>query len=344
MSGGVDSSVAAALLLERGYRVEAASLRLWDSTRGDGRICSDHREAGRVAAFLGIAHTEIDERAAFERRVVAPFVAEYAAGRTPNPCVACNRDFKLGTLFEWAIARGASVVATGHYARVETEGGRPALRRGIDARRDQSYFLFALSRRQLERVTLPLGEWTKEAVRGRARSMGLPVADKLDSQDLCFGDPAALVRARLAGAVAGEIVDETGARLGGHAGVEAFTVGQRRGLGIATGVPLYVREIRASESRIVVGAKPPLSSHVLARDWSWIDEAPAEGETLVAQVRYHQTPVGVRLLEAGSEGRARVVFAEPVVAAPGQALVVYRGDQLLGGGWIERAGGAQVCV
>src|SRR5882724_1546245 len=338
MSGGVDSSVAAALLLEQGYRVEGVSLRLWDSVRRDDRICSDHRDAGRVARELGIAHHQIDQREQFERRVVAPFVAAYAGGRTPNPCVACNSEFKLGALLDWALAHGADVVATGHYARVERRGPYAVLRRGVDERRDQSYFLFALDQRQLAHVSFPLGEWTKDDVRRHAAGLGLAVADKRDSQDLCFGDPAALVRGRASGGLAGEIVDESGHVLGRHEGVEGFTVGQRRGLGVAAASPLYVRGIDGRSARVTVGAEPPRANALIAGGWSWTGEPAREGESVLAQVRYRHRPLEARVLPAPGEGAMRVVFTEPAAAvAPGQAIVLYRGDEVLGGGWIERA-------
>lgn len=336
MSGGVDSSVAASLLLDAGYRVEGVSLRLWDSPRHDDRICSDHRDASQVAALLGIPHTTIDQRSAFERSVVDPFVAGYAAGRTPNPCIACNSDFKLGRLLDWALERGAEVVATGHYARVERRGERPALLRAKDTTRDQSYFLFALNARQLRRVTFPLGEWSKADVRRRAAERGLPVADKLDSQDLCFGDPTALVRSRGQGGIGGELVDDTGMAVGRHDGIERFTIGQRRGLGLAASKPLYVRSLEEG-GRVVVGAEPPRSSEIVASGWNWTGEPAGEKEDLVAQVRYRQPPAPVRL-HMESEGRVRVRFARPVPApAPGQAVVAYRGDEVVGGGWIEIA-------
>jgi tRNA-specific 2-thiouridylase len=336
MSGGVDSSVAASLLLEAGYRVEGVSLRLWDSPRRDDRICSDHRDAARVAAALGIPHTRIDQRAAFEQAVVAPFVAAYASGRTPNPCVACNGEFKLGVLLDWALERGASVVATGHYARVEHRGTRRILRRATDRTRDQSYFLFTLDERQLAHAVFPLGEWTKAEVRRRAAERGLPVAEKLDSQDLCFGDPAALVRTRGLGGARGEVVDERGRPLGCHDGVEAFTIGQRRGLGLRAATPLYVRSIEGEVGRVVVGPAPPHCTALVASGWNWIDAPAAEDEPLVAQVRYRQSPLPVRVRAEG-EGRVRVTFDQPALAvAPGQAVVVYRGDEVVGGGWIDR--------
>lgn len=337
MSGGVDSSVAAALLRDAGYRVEGVSLRLWDSARRDDRVCSDHRDAGRVAEALGIPHSVVDERAAFERAVVRPFVEAYAAGTTPNPCVTCNGEFKLGSLLERALARGADVVATGHYARVKRRGDAFVLRRGRDGARDQSYFLFALTRRQLARVVFPLGEWTKAEVRRRAAELGLPTADKAESQDLCFGDPARLVQSRGEGGRAGDVVDDRGERLGGHGGIERFTIGQRRGLGIAAAEPLYVRALDRAAARVVVGRTPPRSASLLATGWNWIGEPPAADEQLAVQVRYRQPPLAGRVAPV-APGRVRVDFEHPALAvAPGQAVVVYRGDEVVGGGWIAEA-------
>jgi tRNA-specific 2-thiouridylase len=342
MSGGVDSSVAASLLLEAGYRVEGVSMRLWDSSRRDDRICSDHRDAVHVAAAPGIPHTLIDQRAAFERAVVAPFVADYASGRTPNPCIACNGGFKLGVLLDWALARGAVVVATGHYARVERRGSRRVLRRAADHARDQSYFLFALGQRQLAHAVFPLGEWTKAEVRRRAAERGLPVAEKLDSQDLCFGDPAVLVRARGLGGASGDVVDDRGKLLGRHDGVEAFTIGQRRGLGLSAAGPLYVRSIDGDSGRVVVGPTLPRCTELVAGGWSWIDSPASDDEPLLAQIRYRHCPLPVRVRPEAA-GSVRVTFDRPVLAvAPGQAVVVYRGDEVVGGGWIDRAAGPDV--
>jgi tRNA-specific 2-thiouridylase len=334
MSGGVDSSVAAALLVEAGYRVEGVSLRLWDSSRRGDRVCSDHRDASRVAEALGIAHSQIDQRAAFESAVVEPFVAEYARGRTPNPCVACNTDFKLGRLLDWAVQRGADFVATGHYARLQPTATGIALCRAHDASRDQSYFLFSHSPAQLSRALFPLGEWTKADVRRRAAALGLPVAAKPDSQDLCFGNPGALVRVRGRGGGRGTIVDEVGRALGHHGGIESFTVGQRRGLGLATGTRMFVRSLDARQGRVVVGPTPPRAAAVVASRWSWMGEPADRHERLFAQVRYRHRPAPARVSLEGA-GRARVAFEQPVsAAAPGQAVVVYRGDQVVGGGWV----------
>jgi tRNA-uridine 2-sulfurtransferase len=342
MSGGVDSSVAAALLLEQGYHVEGASLRLWDSTRRDDRVCSDARDAAIVARALGIPHQTIDERERFDREVVTDFVRDTAAGRTPNPCMACNSRFKLGLLLGWARARGADAVATGHYARVENDGTSPRLFRASDRARDQSYFLFELSRDQLRHTQLPLGALTKEEVRALARHYSLPTAEKPDSQDLCFGRPADLVAARGLGGRAGTVVDGTGTVLGRHAGVESFTIGQRRGLGIAASTPLYVQQTRGPRAEVVVGPTPPQAVGLEARSWNWIAARDRiRGLEPTAKLRSRHD--GVRtVVEHADGGRVRLSFPDGALSVtPGQAVVLYDGDELLGGGWIERAIGSE---
>ena len=249
--------------------------------------------------------------------------------------MACNGDFKLGSLLEWAVRRGADFVATGHYAgcsRLRPEwrcAGR------VTPRAISRYFLFSAPPPGSSREALfPLGEWTKADVRRRAAALGLPVAAKPDSQDLCFGDPGALVRSRGMGGGRGEIVDEAGHTLGLHDGIESFTVGQRRGLGVATGARMFVRSLEAREGRVVVGPNPPRAAAVVASGWSWTGEPAGRHERLYAQVRYRHRPASARV-SLESAGRARVDFDEPVLAAaPGQAVVVYRGDQVVGGGWI----------
>lgn len=338
MSGGVDSSVVAALLLERGFRVEGASLRLWDSTRRDDRVCSDAHDAAAVARALGIPHATIDERGRFEREVVTGFVRDTAAGRTPNPCMACNSGFKLGVLLEWARARGADAVATGHYARIRDDDDRPRLLRARDPARDQSYFLFELRTEQLRRARFPIGDLTKDEVRALARRFALPTAEKLDSQDLCFGAPSALVAARGLGARTGAVVDLGGRVLGRHAGVEAFTVGQRRGLGIAAPTPLYVQETRGATAEVVVGPMPPRACGLEARSWNWIGTPPSPGRApLIAKLRSRH--VGVPAVVERAEGdRVRLSFPDGALSVtPGQAVVLYDADEVLGGGWIERA-------
>src|SRR5690242_13641075 len=228
MSGGVDSSVAASLLVEQGYQVHGVSLRMWDENRGP-RVCSDHRGAAEVAGMLGIPHTLLDLRAQFAATVVKPFAQDYLHGRTPNPCVACNRDFKLGTLLRWAEEQGADYVATGHYARVmrDDQTQRVSLLRGADRGKDQSYVLFALSQEQLAHTVFPLGEMRKGDVREKARALNLPAAERPESQDICFGDYKALVTryARDCELGGGAVVDQVGTVLGQHGGVHTVTIG-----------------------------------------------------------------------------------------------------------------------
>lgn len=341
MSGGVDSSVAAALLLEQGHEVLGVSLRMWEGNQGP-RVCSDHRGAKEVAEHLGISHTLIDLRGKFAETVVKPFAQDYLHGRTPNPCVACNRDFKLGTLLRWAEAEGADFVATGHYARVTHGGcgGHSRLLRGADRAKDQSYFLFALSQAQLGRTVFPLGEMSKSEVRDKARALALPAAERPESQDICFGDYKALVAtyAKASETAGGDVVDRSGRVLGQHQGIHSVTVGQRRGLGVSSSEPLYVVEIDDASKRVVVGKKNELRcAGLMARDVSWI--APVTGENISAtvQIRYRAQAVPCTVAPA-SDGRCEVRFAESFPAVtPGQAAVFYRGDEVLGGGWIHSA-------
>jgi tRNA-specific 2-thiouridylase len=341
MSGGVDSSVAAGLLIEQGYHVQGVSLRLWEGERLGPRTCSDHRGAREIAAMLGIEHTLLDLRSQFVDAVVKPFARDYLRGRTPNPCVACNRDFKLGTLLNWAKAQGADYVATGHYARLirEEPDGRVALFRGLDNRKDQSYFLFALSRDQLEHTLFPLGEMRKSDVREHARKSGLPVADRPESQDICFGDYRALVEScaspcEIGG---GDVVDRSGKVLAQHAGIHGFTIGQRKGLGISASRPLYVVDIEEDSRRVVVGAKEELScTGLIANNVNWIEGLDEDEIAAEVQVRY-RSPALPCVVQKTSAEAAAVCFTEDFPAVtPGQAAVFYRGDQLLGGGWITR--------
>jgi len=340
MSGGVDSSVSAALLVEQGYDVHGVSLRMWEGERGP-RVCSDHRGAEDVAAQLGIPHTMLDLRGQFAETVVKPFAQDYLHGRTPNPCVACNRDFKFGTLLRWAKAHDAEYVATGHYAIVthDRKAKSAALWRGADRSKDQSYFLFALSQEQLAYTLFPLGGMQKSDVRAKARALGLPAAERPESQDICFGDYKALVAgyAEASGLRGGEVVDRAGKVLGQHAGVHTVTVGQRRGLGISSAEPLYVVDIDEQSKRVVVGKKNELSCvGLIAHSVNWLEPPEAEIDAEV-QIRYRAPAVACRI-RPDSNGSSEVRFAELLPAVtPGQAAVFYRGDQLLGGGWIERA-------
>ena len=341
MSGGVDSSVTAALLVEQGHEVVGVSLRMWEGEQGP-RVCSDHRGAEEVAKHLGISHTLLDLREQFAETVVKPFAQDYLHGRTPNPCVACNRDFKFGTLLRWAKEHDAEYVATGHYARLSHHAvtNHASLRRGADAGKDQSYFLFALSQQQLSRTLFPLGAMHKSAVREKARQLNLPSAERPESQDICFGDYKALVASyaapnELAG---GDVVDRSGKVIGQHSGVHTVTVGQRRGLGIAAAQPLYVVDIDERSKRVVVGNKNDLNcTGLIARAVNWI-EAPVDGEIAAeVQIRYRAQAVPC-VIRPRADGSCEVRFENSLPAVtPGQAAVFYRGEQVLGGGWIERA-------
>ncbi len=339
MSGGVDSSVAAALLVQQGYDVHGVSLRMWEGNAGP-RVCSDHRGAEAVAAQIGIPHTLIDLRPQFAETVVKPFAEDYLRGRTPNPCVACNRDFKLGGLLEWAKEQGAHYVATGHYARIERAAGLCSLSRGVDRGKDQSYFLFALSQEQLAATMFPLGAMHKTEVRALARRLGLAAAERPDSQDICFGDYKALVAsyARKKQLSGGDIVDHSGTVLGRHSGIHSLTIGQRRGLGISAAEALYVTDIDDVSNRVVVGAKGQLScAGLIAGSVNWIgdlDEGACEAEV---QIRY-RAPAVPCVVKRDPDGRCEVRFNQAVPAiTPGQAAVFYRGERLLGGGWIQSA-------
>jgi len=345
MSGGVDSSVAAALLVEQGCEVIGVTMHLSGSA---SRCCSldDADDARRVAEALGIRFYVANYTERFRAEVMEPFADAYLGGRTPIPCVACNRRFKFHHLLERARVLGASAVATGHYARVETDpaNGARRLRRGADPGKDQSYFLFDLDQRQLARARFPLGELRKDEVRARARALGLATAEKPESQEICFvpdGDYAAVVEALRPGALPGdgEIVDRGGRVLGRHPGVHRFTVGQRRGLGLAAPRPLFVTRLDAGANRVVVGeAQELLAGGAELERVSFVAGGAPRGPIAArVQVR-HRDPGAPARVESLPGGRARVRFERPVRAvAPGQAAVFYDGDELVGGGWIAGA-------
>ena len=346
MSGGVDSSVAAALLVDDGYDVVGVSMQLYDQERGDARFgtcCTidDLHDARRVAAALGIPHYIVNLERRFEDVVVDNFVREYAAGRTPLPCAHCNSELKFSTLAEQALGFEATHVATGHYARVTREaGGRFRLWRGADPRKDQAYFLFGLTQAQLARVLFPVGDRTKDAVRQIAQARGLAVADKPDSQEICFvpdGDYAAVVDRLLPADRSGLIVDVAGRVVGRHDGVHHFTIGQRKRLGLASAAPLYVVRLDAGRQLVTVGPRAAVdATGCTASGVNWIaGEAPGGLVRAEAQIR-HRHAASAATIEPIADGRVTIAFDAPQTAVtPGQAVVFYRGDEVLGGGWID---------
>ena len=346
MSGGVDSSVAAALLAEQGHEVIGISMQLYDQRDGAetfGSCCSldDLHDARRVAQAIGIPHYIVNFERQFQETVVAHFVQQYTAGRTPLPCAHCNSDLKFATLLDRALGFGAERVATGHYARVDqAPSGRYRLRRGLDPAKDQSYFLFSLTQAQLAQAAFPVGDLSKPAVRDVARRLGLRVADKPDSQEICFvpdGDYAAFVARRAPAApTGGAIVTEQGDTVGQHGGVHRYTVGQRKGLGIAAPAPLYVLRLDAEAQTVTVGPRTALERDTFsASGMNWIADAPSDWTPVSAQIRHrHAAATGrVRVLD---DGRAEMIFDTPQSAVtPGQAAVFYDGDAVVGGGWID---------
>ncbi len=372
MSGGVDSSVAALLLARQGAEVVGVSMHLWDHDRdgtgaGEGRCCTldDLRTARRAAEAIGVAHYTLDLRERFLETVVKPFVGGYLSGETPVPCLACNTDVKFDALFRRARALGCEAVATGHYARIETDPatGEARLLKARDLGKDQTYFLYDLTPEQLAIARFPLGELIKADVREIAREAGLPNWDKPDSQEICFvpasDGPAGFIRREaealgfsLPGhpaALPGPVVRADGTELGTHPGTMGFTVGQRRGLGLATGEPLYVVGIDAERRRLVVGGDGEvLSREVELRAVNFLVPAPGGGFRVLARIRSRHPDVPALLVpeEPGLRrgGRARLVFDDPVrAAAPGQASVFYdpeRPERVLGGGVILGHGGA----
>jgi tRNA-specific 2-thiouridylase len=343
MSGGVDSSVAAAWLVDQGYDVVGVTLHLWDypddgSVRG--RCCApeDQHDARRVADHLGIAHYSFDRRELFAREVVGPFVDAYLSGSTPSPCVACNRAVKMAELFALADRLGAHKVATGHYARVVWNRNRAELHRARDASKDQSYFLYTLSQDQLARLEFPLGEAMKAAVRADALSRGLPGATKGESQELCFvpsGRYDAFVEERAGSQIRpGPVVDAAGQVVGAHQGVHRFTIGQRKGLGVALGSPAFVVAIEPETATVRLGSSDELL-HTGARlkEARFFDDValPVRAEVKV-RYRHEGAPA---LIVRDADGGVTITFEQPVRAvAQGQVAVAYGGDRVLGGGTI----------
>jgi tRNA-specific 2-thiouridylase len=364
MSGGVDSSVAGHLLRERGHEVVGVFMRhgehsparcasqggqgsgalpVVDTGRGHKQGCcsaTDAQDARRVADHLGIPFYALDLEEEFGR-IIDYFVDEYTAGRTPNPCVMCNNWIKFGKLFEYADSVGAEFVATGHYARLTRDASSgPRLRRGRDRSKDQSYVLFGVARDLLERMRLPVGQYRKDQIRALARQLGLRVAEKRDSQEICFvtsGHHGPFVEARRgARDTAGEVVTTAGKVVGAHPGIERFTIGQRKGLGVALGEPYFVVRIDAPTGRVIIGPRDELArTELYARRANWLVDPPDRAVPCEAQIRYNSKAVSATV-QPLDRARLRVQFDQPRYAiAPGQAVVCYDDDRVLCGGWIE---------
>jgi len=349
MSGGVDSSVAAALLVEQGHRVIGVTMKTfcYASTPGPSRTCcglDGIQDARRVCDRLGIPHYVFDMEEEFTRDVIADFVSEYAAGRTPNPCVRCNSNTKIPDLLRRGRMLGADAVATGHYARIEEDGnGAWVVRRAVDGLKDQAYFLWGIPREVLPRLRFPLGELTKPEVRARARELGLVTADKPESQEICFvpdGDYAGFLAAHLGedhpALTPGPLVTADGTVVGRHRGYARYTVGQRKGLGGGFPRPLYVLRVRPATNEVVVGAVEELNrDDVALGDLNWLTTPPSVGDRVEVQVRHRAPAVPATVVRADPEC-VELRLDRPVRAiTPGQSGVLFRGDVLLGGGRIR---------
>lgn len=342
MSGGVDSTGAALLLRRQGYDVFGVTLRLRpdSSQAAEGEI----HAARAAAAVLGISHTVLDLRDLFRTAVIDRFVSEYAQGRTPNPCLDCNRAVKFGALLDWALEQGADAMATGHYAGIsfDSASGRWRLQRGRDRKKDQSYFLYQLTQRQLSHLLLPVGLYEKPALRALAEEAGLGNARRPDSQDICFipeGDYVSFLKRH--GGVEmrpGDFVDETGRVLGRHRGLPCYTTGQRKGLGVSADTPLYVLEKDPASNTVTLGPDSALYSRELtAERLNWISLPALETPMAVTAKTRHSQREAAALAEPLPDGRLRVVFQEPQRAVtPGQAVVLYDGESVVGGGTIVK--------
>ena len=349
MSGGVDSSVAAALLVERGYRVIGATMKTfcYEENGGPANACCGLEgimDARRVADHLGIPHYVFDMEDSFADAVIDDFVEEYVAGRTPNPCVRCNSNTKIPDLLRRGRAMGAEHIATGHYARIRHDDGRTELLRGRDERKDQSYFLWGVPRTVLDRMLFPVGELTKDEVRARARDLGLATADKPESQEICFvpGDDYTDFLAGQLGADhpalrPGRMVTSAGEPVGEHEGYARYTVGQRKGLGGGHPRRLYVIETRPERNEVVVGDEDELDRReVVLGDLNWLAEPPAAGDRIAVRLR-HGAPLVAATVAGRTAATTRLTLDDPQRAVtPGQSGAVYAGNVLLGGGRIRQ--------
>ena len=348
MSGGVDSSLTAALLKDQGFEVIGVTMRLADEAReqceSDRSCCSlsSVDDARRVAEIIGIPHYTMNFKAMFKEKVIDNFLSEYAAGHTPNPCIACNRYVKFEGLLQKAMELGAQYVATGHYARIEQSAdGRYILRKGLDTQKDQSYALYHLNQSSLSHFLMPLGTYTKVETRRLAAAYELPVAQKPDSQEICFvpnDDYRAYLKANIPHCLRpGDIVDDNGVTLGRHEGVPLYTIGQRKGLGIAAPMPLYVTKLDMAHDCVIVGGSDAVySSQLVAGDMNWIAiDALTTRIKVAAKIRYGKREAAATVAPLG-DGRVQVRFEEPQRAVtPGQSVVFYDGDSVVGGGIIE---------
>lgn len=346
MSGGVDSSVAAFLLKQQGWDVVGVTMKVWPQdciSRAEDKCCGPQAiaDARGVAHSLGIPHYVVDEADQFEKLVINYFASEYQAGRTPNPCVMCNEKLKFGNLWDKARAIGADYIATGHYAIIEHQSDRAVLRKGRDPQKDQSYFLFSLSQHQLQHAVCPLGDMSKSQIRDIARSIGLKVADKVDSQEICFvpgNDYKAFLRSHMGSDEfhPGGIYDKSGKFLGKHEGIELFTIGQRKGLPGGSPAPLYVIDIDPQTSSVIVGAAEDLLTSDFEVDRLCGLTAADGPQELSVKIRYAH-PGTAATVTPMPDGTAKIHLHQPQKAVtPGQAAVFYDGDRVAGGGWIVR--------
>ena len=358
MSGGVDSSVAASLLKDKGYEVIGVTMRLWPEElcglHGQRSCCSleSIEDARAVANRLGIPYYVLNVKDEFKREVIDYFCSEYSRGRTPNPCIVCNNKIKFSTLLEKAKDLGADYVATGHYASLDYDAvsGRYFIKEGKDKTKDQSYVLFNLTQGQLKYMLLPLGELTKKEVRELARAKDLRISEKPESQEICFvlnGDYRDFIKDRLRDIAPGKIIDTEGRNLGEHRGIAFYTVGQRKGLGIAAGRPLYIIQIDAEKNSILVGEEEDVrKKELIASEISWMAVDSMKGAMrngsgrngplrARAKIRYNHKKADCQIIPV-SDGEVEVIFDEPQHAiTPGQAVVFYEGEKILGGGWIR---------
>ena len=341
MSGGVDSSLAAALLKKAGYEVIGVTMQIWPSDKqAFGGCCGlgAVEDAKKVAYKLGIPHYVMNFRDVFALKVITDFCREYSLGRTPNPCIRCNQYVKFDALLERTKELDADFLATGHYARIEQSANGYRLLKAVDPTKDQSYFLYTLGQRELQRLLLPLGNLHKVEVRRLAAELGLPTANRSESQDICFipdNDYRSFITKHIP-IKSGDIVDTEGKVLGKHQGLAQYTVGQRQGLGLASNERLYVLKLDAANNRLVAGTKGQLLSNtLLANKLTWISgKAPAGAINVTAKIRYKSPEASAELCI--NDGRARLQFHQPQSAVtPGQAIVFYQGEAVLGGGIIE---------